>query len=143
MNFPWIIYALIEITNICIFQENQLIYICQRIRNFLKLFSRKTGVWAIFTDFLCLHNIFIYLKFFWRKEIFVLKVIFALSSLFYYTVRVKLANFINVDFASYQSISLIFIWQGLSVVRELGCTDTSPGCGYNGNCEDKVSNYFS
>jgi len=29
--------------------------------------------------------------------------------------------------------------QGLSVVRELGCTDTSPGCGYNGNCEDKDS----
>jgi len=29
--------------------------------------------------------------------------------------------------------------QGLSVVRELGCTDTSPGCGYNSNCEDKDS----
>ena len=30
------------------------------------------------------------------------------------------------------------IVQGLSVVREQGCTDTSPGCGYNSNCEDKV-----
>jgi len=29
--------------------------------------------------------------------------------------------------------------QGLHLVRELGCTDTSPGCGYNGNCEDKDS----
>jgi len=25
--------------------------------------------------------------------------------------------------------------QGLHLVRELGCTDTSPGCGYNDNCE--------
>jgi chitodextrinase len=24
--------------------------------------------------------------------------------------------------------------QGLSSVREQGCTDTSPGCGYNSNC---------
>jgi len=29
--------------------------------------------------------------------------------------------------------------QGLSVVREQGCTNTSPGCGYNDNCEDKDS----
>lgn len=29
--------------------------------------------------------------------------------------------------------------QGLSVVREQGCTKTSPGCGYNDNCEDKDS----
>jgi len=29
--------------------------------------------------------------------------------------------------------------QGLSVVREQGCTDTSPGCGYNDNCEDTDS----
>jgi len=69
------------------------------------------------------------------------KVIFAVSSLFYYTVCAKLANFINAGFASYKSLSLIVILQGLSVVRELGCTDTSPGCGYNGNCEDKVCNY--
>jgi len=26
--------------------------------------------------------------------------------------------------------------QGLAAVRESGCTDTSPGCGYNSNCED-------
>ena len=32
------------------------------------------------------------------------------------------------------------IWtQGLSSVREQGCTDTSPGCGYNSNCEDTDS----
>jgi len=29
--------------------------------------------------------------------------------------------------------------QGLNFVRESGCTDTSPGCGYNSNCEDKDS----
>jgi len=29
--------------------------------------------------------------------------------------------------------------QGLNVVREQGCTDTSAGCGYNDNCEDKDS----
>jgi len=29
--------------------------------------------------------------------------------------------------------------QGLSQVRESGCTETSPGCGYNLNCEDKDS----
>jgi len=29
--------------------------------------------------------------------------------------------------------------QGLSSVREQGCTDTSPGCGYNSNCEDTDS----
>ena len=29
--------------------------------------------------------------------------------------------------------------QGLHVVREQGCTDTSPGCGYNDNCEDTDS----
>ena len=29
--------------------------------------------------------------------------------------------------------------QGLNVVREQGCTDTSPGCGYNDNCEDTDS----
>lgn len=29
--------------------------------------------------------------------------------------------------------------QGLNVVRELGCTETSPGCGYNSNCDDKDS----
>jgi len=29
--------------------------------------------------------------------------------------------------------------QGLAAVRESGCTDTSPGCGYNSNCEDKDS----
>ena len=28
--------------------------------------------------------------------------------------------------------------KGLSQVRESGCTDTGPGCGYNLNCEDKV-----
>jgi len=29
--------------------------------------------------------------------------------------------------------------QGLNVVREQGCTNTSPGCGYNDNCEDTDS----
>jgi len=29
--------------------------------------------------------------------------------------------------------------QGLAALREQGCTDTSPGCGYNENCEDKDS----
>jgi len=29
--------------------------------------------------------------------------------------------------------------QGLHLVRELGCTDTGAGCGYNSNCEDKDS----
>lgn len=29
--------------------------------------------------------------------------------------------------------------QGLNQVREQGCTETSPGCGYNSNCEDKDS----
>ena len=33
----------------------------------------------------------------------------------------------------------IFAVQGLNVVREQGCTDKSPGCGYNDNCEDTDS----
>jgi hypothetical protein len=30
-------------------------------------------------------------------------------------------------------------WQGLSSVSEHGCTDSSPGCNYNDNCEDMDS----